>query len=137
MISLFPFKETHVFTYYASSTLFLWAVGTRHNNKVGDLYLRECFLEGNYRVLSGVMLFFENCVFAITRVAPTDPRMFQGVKTFPSQSVTGNGNAKMHSFLSQRYFGGSHFSSFGKSIESMCQKKVDAVQNRHFFEPKN
>ena len=77
--------------------------------------------------------FSENCVFAITLVAPTDPQMSQGVNTFPSQSVTGNGNAKMHSFLSQRFFGGSHFSSFGNSIESMCQKKVDVVQNRPFF----
>ena len=81
--------------------------------------------------------FSENCVFAITLVAPTDPQMSQGVNTFPSQSVTGNGNAKMHSFLSQRYFGGSHFSSFGKSIESMCQKKVDVVQNRQCLEPQN
>ena len=63
--------------------------------------------------------------------------MFQGVNTFPSQSVTGNGNAKMHSFLSQMYFGGSHFSSFGKSIESMCQKNVDVVQNRQCLEPQN
>ena len=75
-------------------------------------------------------VFFENGVFAITLVAPTDPQMSQGVNTFPSQSVTGNGNAKMHSFLSQGYFGGSHFSSFGKSIESFCQKNVDVVQNR-------
>ena len=80
-------------------------------------------------------VFFENRVFAITLVAQTDPQMFQSVKTFPSQSVTGNGNAKMHSFLSQRFFGGSHFSSFGKSVESICQKIVHVAQNRQFFEP--
>ena len=77
--------------------------------------------------------FSENGVFAITLVAQTDPQMFQGVNTFPSQSVTGNGKAKMHSFWSQRFFGGSHVSNFGNSIKSICQKKVDVVQNRQFF----
>ena len=68
--------------------------------------------------------FSVNRVFAITLVAPTDPQLPQGVNTCPSQSVTGNGKTKMHSFWSQRFFGGSHFSSFGKSIESICQWKV-------------
>ena len=57
MISLIPLKETHVFTSYASFTLFFGVVGTRHNRKVNDFYLRDCFLEGNYRVLSGVRSF--------------------------------------------------------------------------------
>ena len=57
MISLIHLKETHVFAFYASSTLFICAEGTRQNNKVADLYLRDCFLEGNYRVLSGVRSF--------------------------------------------------------------------------------
>ena len=77
--------------------------------------------------------FFETLLKAITRVARMDPQISQGVNTSPSQSVTGNGKAQMHSFWSRRFLGGSHFSNFGKSIESMCQKKVDVVQNRQFF----
>ena len=58
--------------------------------------------------------FFGIHVSAITRGARTDPQISKGVNTLPSQSVTWNGKSQMHSFWSQRVFGGSHFSSVGK-----------------------
>ena len=49
--------------------------------------------------------------------------MFQGVNTFPSQSVTGNGNAKMHSFLSQMYFSEVRIFRVLENRSNQCVKK--------------
>ena len=59
--------------------------------------------------------------------------MFEGVNTLLSHNVGGNGKARIHSFWSQRFFGGWHFSGFGKSIDSTdsSQGNTYCIPNAH------
>ena len=69
--------------------------------------------------------FCEIHVSAITRSARTDPQISKGVNTLPSRIVTWNGKAQMHSFWSQRFFGGSHFWSL-REFGSLLARKTAA-----------
>ena len=69
--------------------------------------------------------FFEIHGSANTRGARTDPQISTSVNTLPSQSVTWNGKSQMHSFWSQRFFGGSHFWSL-REFGSLLARKTAA-----------
>ena len=68
--------------------------GHRHNNKVGDLYLRECFLEGNYRVLSGVRYFSKIVFLQLLWLLQRTLKCSKAWRRFPAKAWPGTGMRK-------------------------------------------